>query len=266
MSQEELAQKIESLTNTLQISSFFKLKAWIDELFLILFFAEYKNSKLRSWSEISLALESSQIDFSLSLHEALPLNLSSTKEISCELYQNLPNIYECSISDAKAFLAHDPAAKSLNEVISSYLGFKAIVYYRIIHCLANLEVKLLPRALAEFVHEKTGIDIHPLAKIGKEFVIDHGTGVVIGETVEIGDRVKIYQGVTLGALSVNKKHFAKKRHPTIEDDVVIYANATILGGETVIGSGSIIGGNSWILQSVPPNSKILNAKKSVNSF
>src|SRR5690606_33083175 len=160
--------------------------------------------------------------------------------------------------DAEAAYQGDPAAQSLEEVIISYPGFFAVASHRIAHALLKLDIPLLPRLMAEYAHERTGIDIHPGAHIGESLFIDHGTGVVIGETTIIGKNVKVYQGVTLGALSVKKRLQNIKRHPTIEDDVVIYANSTILGGETVVGSGSVIGGNVWLTRSVPPQSKIFN--------
>ena len=179
-----------------------------------------------------------------------------TEDIEKKFYHTLPVIRERLLSDANAILEGDPAANSLEEVIHTYPGFYAMAIHRVAHEFFILQTPLLPRILSEFAHEKTGIDIHPGATIGAEFCIDHGTGIVIGETVNIGDRVKIYQGVTLGALSVQKDLAKTKRHPTIEDDVVIYANATILGGSTVIGKGSIIGGNTWIVKSVAPGQRI----------
>ncbi|MCS7088539.1 MAG: serine O-acetyltransferase [Thermoflexales bacterium] len=158
--------------------------------------------------------------------------------------------------DAQAIYEGDPAARSLEEVIATYPGLCAIAAHRIAHWFFERQVPIFPRMLSEIAHQRTGIDIHPGAKIGHSFCIDHGTGVVIGETTVIGNRVKLYQGVTLGALSVSKALARSKRHPTIEDDVVIYANATILGGETVIGHHSIIGGNVWLTESVPPYSVV----------
>ena len=168
----------------------------------------------------------------------------------------LPAIHGMLTEDAEAILAGDPAAKSLTEVISTYPGFYALAIHRIAHRLCGLGIPLLPRMLSEIAHRETGIEIHPGAKIGRRFCIDHGTGIVIGETVEIGEDVKIYQGVTLGALSVDKSMARTKRHPTIGDRVVIYAGATILGGDTVIGADSTIGGNTWIVKSVVPKSRI----------
>ena len=171
-------------------------------------------------------------------------------------FERLPRLAHMLDLDAQAALAGDPAAYSREEVIITYPGFYAVCTFRLAHALHELGIPLIPRLITEYAHEKTGIDIHPGAKIGESFFIDHGTGVVIGETASIGKNVKIYQGVTLGALSVKKKLQSLKRHPTIEDDVVIYANSTILGGDTVIGKGSIIGGNTWIVESVKPGSVI----------
>ena len=164
--------------------------------------------------------------------------------------------------DVQAAFDGDPAAKSIDEVIFAYPAIFAITIYRLAHELNLQGIPLLPRIMTEHAHSVTGIDIHPGAKIGSGFFIDHGTGVVIGETTDIGDRVKLYQGVTLGALSFamdeeGRMVRGKKRHPTIEDDVVIYAGATILGGETVIGRGSVIGGNVWLTRSVPPYTRVI---------
>jgi len=181
-----------------------------------------------------------------------------------QFFDALPKVYEKLGQDIDAMYEGDPAAKSREEVIRTYPGFYAIAAYRIAHELHSLGVLGIPRIITEHAHSKTGIDIHPGAKIGDHFCIDHGTGVVIGETSVIGDHVKIYQGVTLGALSVNKEDALKKRHPTLEDNVVVYAGATILGGETIIGKGSVIGGNVWLTSSIPPNSKIYYQAKMYN--
>ena len=167
-------------------------------------------------------------------------------------FEELPEIRRILSLDMEANFRGDPAAKSVEEVILSYPGFQAITVHRLAHYFWNAQVPLIPRMMSEMLHGRTGIDIHPGAQIGGSFFIDHGTGVVIGETSVIGKNVKIYQGVTLGALSVKKEAADKKRHPTIEDDVTIYSNATILGGNTVVGTGSTIGGNVWITESVPP--------------
>jgi len=177
------------------------------------------------------------------------------------LFNKLPELRTLLNEDVMAALDGDPAAKSVEEVIFSYPAIQAITTYRIAHELYVEEVPMIPRMLTEHAHGKTGIDIHPGAQIGRSFFIDHGTGVVIGETSVIGNHVKLYQGVTLGALSLPHDEHGllirhRKRHPTIEDHVTIYSGATILGGETVIGEGSVIGGNVWLVESVPPHSKV----------
>jgi serine O-acetyltransferase len=177
-------------------------------------------------------------------------------EVVAGFLAELPAFHEALIEDARAIYHGDPAAANLDEVILAYPGFLAIGVYRLAHFLYARSVPVIPRMLSEYAHRMTGVDIHPGATIGRSFVIDHGSGVVIGETAVIVDNVKIYQGVTLGALSVQKKLANKKRHPTIGRDVVIYANATILGGSTIVGAGSIIGGNVWITESVPSGSRI----------
>jgi serine O-acetyltransferase len=185
--------------------------------------------------------------------------IKDEKEIkmhTLKFFSELAPVYRALLRDAEAILRFDPAAQNLTEVIVAYPGFYATVVYRLSHQLWQQGLRLLPRLLSEFAHSKTGIDIHPAAQIGRSFAIDHGTGIVIGETTLIGNNVKIYQGVTLGALNVNKDDTKNKRHPTIEDDVVIYSGATILGGNTVIGEGSIIGGNVWLTYGVPPNSVV----------
>lgn len=188
---------------------------------------------------------------------AAAINDDSRAEWTDALIDALPEIAAGLYEDARFTLTQDPAAASLDEVIIAYPGFAAITTYRLAHFLHLHQVPLLPRALTEHAHARTGIDIHPGAEIGVPFCIDHGTGVVIGETAVIGRRVVIYQGVTLGAVSVRKSAADTKRHPTIEDDVVIYASATVLGGRTVIGRGSIIGGNTWVTRSVPAGSYVV---------
>ena len=162
--------------------------------------------------------------------------------------------------DIRTVFERDPAARSLIEVLTCYPGLRAIWLHRIAHFFWRKKFRLIARLISEFGRFINGIEIHPGAQIGRRFFIDHGTGVVIGETTRIGDRVKIYQGVTLGALSVSRSMRGHKRHPTIEDDVTIYAGATILGGETVIGRGSVIGGNVWLVSSVPSCSKVYNER------
>jgi serine O-acetyltransferase len=178
------------------------------------------------------------------------------EQVAKTFFIGLPELYRLLNTDIQATFAGDPAAKSEFEVIRAYPGFYAISFYRLAHSLYLLGVPLIPRILTEYAHSKTGIDIHPAAQVSDHFFIDHGTGVVIGETCVIGRHVKIYQGVTLGALSVTKNPAHAQRHPTVEDNVVIYAGATILGGSTVIGEGSIIGGNVWLTKSVPAYSKV----------
>jgi serine O-acetyltransferase len=173
-----------------------------------------------------------------------------------EFFEEIPNIRAALALDMEAAFRGDPAAKSSADVILSYPGFQAIVVHRMAHFFWVRQIPLIPRIMSELIHNSTGIDIHPGAVIGESFFIDHGTGVVIGETTVIGRNVKIYQGVTLGALSVKKEEAGTKRHPTIEDDVTIYSNATILGGTTVIGRGSTIGGNVWLTESVPPGTRV----------
>ncbi len=176
--------------------------------------------------------------------------------VSSRFFEQLPELYRILNTDINAIHQGDPAARTEFEVIRAYPGFYALSFYRIAHALHQLDVPLLPRILTEYAHSKTGIDIHPAARIGEHFMIDHGTGIVIGETSVIGEHVKMYQGVTLGALSIKKNMARQKRHPSIEDNVVIYSGATILGGDTLIGEGSVIGGNVWLTQSVPPGSLV----------
>ncbi len=196
------------------------------------------------------------------LHEVCDDCKTRGEEHALALIQKIPKIRKLLEGDVQAAYDGDPAAKSFDEVIFSYPCIKAIMVYRIAHELYEQGIPLLPRIMSEYAHAITGIDIHPGAKIGKNFFIDHGTGVVIGETTDIGDNVKIYQGVTLGALSFPKDEKGNllrgiKRHPTIEDNVTIYAGATVLGGNTVIGKGSTIGGNVWITHSIPPGTKVV---------
>ncbi|MCI5727755.1 MAG: serine O-acetyltransferase [Clostridium sp.] len=180
------------------------------------------------------------------------------EKIALEFISKLPKIQSMIFKDLEAELQGDPAASSKEEIIFSYPGIYAIFIYRIAHVLYKLNVPFIPRIMTEHAHSKTGIDINPGAKIGEYFFIDHGTGIVIGETTEIGNNVKIYQGVTLGALSTMKGQALSgvKRHPTIEDNVVIYANATILGGETVVGKNSVVAGNTFVTESIPENTKV----------
>lgn len=183
------------------------------------------------------------------------------EEISDHFFSQLPAIQKTLDSDIEAIFLGDPAARSREEVIRCYPGIRAIAAYRIGHFFYKLKVPILPRMITECAHSKTGVDIHPAAEIDAPFCIDHGTGIVIGATAHIGPNVKIYQGVTLGGLSVKKEDANVKRHPTIEEGVVIYAGATILGGNTVIGSNSTIGGNTFITKSVAPNTIVYHTSK-----
>ena len=180
------------------------------------------------------------------------------QKITLAFLRRIPEIREYLATDVEAFYDGDPAAESIDEIIFAYPGLYAVTIYRYAHVLYEMKVPLIPRIMTELAHSKTGIDINPGAKIGKYFMIDHGTGIVIGETTEIGEHVKIYQGVTLGALSTSggRKLFNKKRHPTIEDYVTIYSGASILGGDTVIGRGAVIGGNVFLTKSIAPDTKV----------
>ena len=180
----------------------------------------------------------------------------SGEDIVLRLFAAIPEIRRVLNSDLEAAFEGDPAAESIEEIVFSYPSITAITAYRVAHELHRAKVPMIPRILSEWAHGKTGIDIHPAATIGERFFVDHGTGVVVGATAVIGHNVKLYQGVTLGALSVPRRGENFKRHPTLEDDVTVYAHATILGGDTVIGRGSVIGGNVWLVQSVPPGSKV----------
>ena len=182
------------------------------------------------------------------------------QKVALALIQAIPELRKTLSLDVRGAYAGDPAAKSHDEIIFSYPGLYAITVYRIAHILYDLKVPQLPRMMTEYAHSLTGIDIHPGATIGERFVIDHGTGIVIGETAEIGNNVRIYQNVTIGALSLppdaGEKLRDAKRHPTIEDNAIIYSGATILGGETVIGARSVVGGNVWLTSSIPADTKV----------
>ncbi|QIK16658.1 serine acetyltransferase [Blattabacterium sp. DPU] len=182
----------------------------------------------------------------------LNINEQKSNDLTQIFFKEIPNIYQTLIIDANAILKSDPAATVIEEIFLSYPGFFATALYRIAHQLWVQKIPIIPRLITEYAHSKTGVDIHASAKIGKAFAIDHGTGIVIGSSTEIGNKVKIYQGVTLGAIYVDKKLANIKRHPTIEDQVTIYAGATVLGGETIIGHDSVLGGNVWVTKSIPP--------------
>ena len=200
-----------------------------------------------------------QIEIALLYHGEEPEEAAAhAGRTACGFFEQLPEIQRLLLTDVQAGFDGDPAAKSKEEIIFSYPGLFAIYVYRLAHILYKEEIPFIPRVMSEYAHGRTGIDINPGATIGEYFFIDHGTGVVVGETTEIGNNVKLYQGVTLGALSTRKgQQLANvKRHPTIRDNVTIYSNSTVLGGETVVGENTIIGGNTFITESIPANTKV----------
>lgn len=249
MDREEIIRRIEACKNETPIR--YRLKrlteTFTDQLFLSLFDGETPVG-----DHLDLLEDQFEEIMLLSGWEADPPCRSLWKSY----LEQLPGILRKLKLDAGAIAACDPASTSLEEIYLGYPGFYAIAIYRLAHELRLREVPLVPRLMTEYAHRQTGVDINPGAQIGESFFIDHATGVVIGETTIIKNNVRIYQGVTLGALYVAKDLQKTKRHPTIEDNVTIYANATILGGETVIGANSVIGGNAWLTASVPPNSKV----------
>ncbi len=186
---------------------------------------------------------------------------TSSEDIVVELFREIPKIRRLLATDVRAAFDSDPAAESIEDVVFSYPSITAVATYRIAHELFKRGVPMIPRILTEHAHAVTGIDIHPGAQIGEGFFIDHGTGVVIGATAVIGDQVKLYQGVTLGALSVPNRGDDKKRHPTLEDRVTVYAGATILGGDTVVGEGTVVGANVWLMESTAPGAKVFGGPK-----
>jgi serine O-acetyltransferase len=225
---------------------------FIDEVFQFLFINSGKES---DYGKTEAEFHRLKNNFASLLAETIT-GEEEIKQQTKDFLAQLPVLYKALLKDAQAILDFDPAAQSIAEVVVAYPGFYATVVYRLSNQLWKQGVRLLPRLFSEYAHSKTGIDIHPGAAIGESFAIDHGTGIVIGETTIIGDHVKIYQGVTLGALNVSKEFARTKRHPTIQDKVVIYSGATILGGQTIIGEGSVIGGNVWLTHSVPSNSVV----------
>lgn len=232
-----------------------EVSAFADSL-LRLLFPHFSDDPYFTTQDIEGALSILQRDLRNALRPLGDGVPGGAAEVSGKFFLTLPAMYARLREDAAAIFAGDPAAESIDEVISAYPGFLAIAFYRVAHEFSLLGVPIFPRIITEIAHQRTGVDIHPGATIGRSFCVDHGTGIVIGETSVIGEGVKIYQGVTLGALSVSKSLNKVRRHPTIEDRVVIYSNATILGGNTVIGHDSIIGGNVWLTESVPPYSAV----------
>lgn len=220
------------------------------------FFQDFAVVKMQSVEQLK-GYEKMLKDQFIDFLQRNPMNFAlGVDKLADGFFNQLPEIYERLCMDIDATFEGDPAAKNRREIIRSYPGFYAIMAHRIAHAMLQSDVQDLPRIISEYAHSKTGIDIHPGATIGDSFCIDHGTGIVIGETSIIGNNVKLYQGVTLGALSVNKEDASKKRHPTIEDNVVIYSSAVILGGKTVIGANAVIGGNVFITRSVAPGTKV----------
>lgn len=228
---------------------------WAEQLISVLY-PQLSTCVFASEEAVKEALERLQNQLINILNTTTACYDCNNAAVAHTFFDELPSIYRLLNTDIDAIVNGDPAAQSPFEVIRAYPGFYALCFYRIAHELHTLNVPLLPRILTEQAHSKTGIDIHPAAQIGEYFCIDHGTGIVIGETTEIGNHVKLYQGVTLGALSVSKEMAFTKRHPTVEDHVVIYSGATILGGETTIGHHSVIGGNVWLTKSVAPGSLV----------
>lgn len=238
-----------------------ELEDAIDLLIHKVFFPTFDSSE----NEVELKLSYFKYIMSKNLNAILDDEKKANKILK-DFIEMLPGIHNRLLADAEVFYINDPAASCTEEVILAYPGFYALAVYRLAHELYVQQVPIIPRIFTEHAHSKVGIDINPGAKIGDSFYIDHGTGIVIGETTIIGNNVKIYQGVTLGALFVTKGLTKKKRHPTIEDNVVIYAGATILGGETVVGHDSVIGGNAWLTESVAPYSQVIqNAKVTIRS-
>jgi len=237
--------------SSLELSFRNDAQIFVNEL-LGLLFPHFSLKKLTTLEEINVE----KLKLRLQLINILSHIVDEQQKIAVAdiFFNRIEEVYIDLLEDAEAIERGDPAAENVDEVIITYPGFLAISIYRFAHIFYELNVPIFPRLLTEYAHQLTGIDIHPGAQIGKRICIDHGTGIVIGETTVIGNNVKIYQGVTLGALSVEKTNNKIKRHPTIEDNVVIYSGATILGGDTVIGHDSIIGGNVWLIETVPPYS------------
>jgi serine O-acetyltransferase len=235
-----------------------KVQQFADDLIELLFPHFCGEYEYFAPKEIEGKLALLERDLKKILKSQQPEKAKAVDKITAEFFSKVPELYRKLRLDAIAIHEGDPASESVDEVISAYPGFYAIYTYRIAHEFYLQGIPIFPRMLSEYAHYRTGIDINPGARIGESFFIDHGTGIVVGETTIIGNRVKLYQGVSLGALSVSKSMSKLKRHPTIEDDVIIYSNATILGGKTVIGHDSVIGGNVWLTEGVPPYSVVFN--------
>ncbi len=235
-----------------EVPSLVKSHHFINELLNFLF--PIRTDKNISLKNLEAKWEELQVIFHELLTPLKPLLKEDADTLNNKFFAEIPTIHARLTKDADAYLKFDPAAKSPEEVVLCYPGYYAISVYRLSNVLYHLNIPVLPRVISEYAHGKTGIDIHPGATIGDKVFIDHGTGIVIGETAIIGKNVKLYQGVTLGALYVGKHLADSKRHPTIEDNVIIYSNSTILGGDTIIGHDSVVGGNTWITESIAPYS------------
>ena len=244
-----------------EVPSMIKAHNFTDNIINFLF--PVKTERRCTQPQIELNLAQLQLDFKDLLGPMEKVLDEPIDIMTDKFFKKIPDIYESLIKDAKIFLDSDPAARSIESVILYYPGFYSIAIYRLSHVLYKLKIPFLPRMITEYSHSNTGIDIHPGAEIGENFFIDHGTGVVIGETTIIGNNVKIYQGVTLGAIYVKKSMGGKKRHPTIEDNVIVYSGSTILGGDTVVGHDTIVGGNVWLTKSVPSYSVVYHESKTV---
>jgi len=225
------------------------VRHFVHDLFEALFLC--KDQVDNNEFEIQSRLKKLETQLHLLVYSVKHDSIYSVEQASI-FFNAVPDLYQKLLLDATAIFEADPAAKNIDEVLIAYPGFFAIAAHRFAYQLQQQKINLLPRVISEYAHSTTGIDIHPAATIGASFSIDHGTGIVIGETTVIGNHVKLFQGVTLGALSVQKEKASEKRHPTIQDNVVVYSNATILGGETIIGHDSVIGGNVWLTEAVQP--------------
>ena len=251
MNQSVLIQAINKQKKEINVSV--KLKQESQRFTQLLFYALFDRG-----TDAEQALGELEVLFRVIRDLACPQEAGKPCKTWEDFCSNIPNLFDSLKKDANTIYTNDPAAKSIEEVYLAYPGFFAIAIYRMAREFYTLKLPLIPRLMTEYAHQLTGIDIHPGAKIGSSFFIDHGTGIVIGQTAEIYENVKIYQGVTLGAMKVEKQLKNVKRHPTIEKNVVIYANATILGGDTVVGENSIIGGNTWLTHSVSKNSIVMH--------
>lgn len=257
MNNQQFFKQIEDLNKSSTVPNVIKSQEFIDEMINFMFPIRNKEkcdiSKNQKWQQLEFDLN--EIIYPLKNKEI------DVDKVVTKFFSSIPNVYYKLHTDIDAIIKFDPAAYSIQEIVLAYPGFYAIAVYRLSNILYNLKIPIIPRIMSEYAHSQTGIDINSGASIGDSFFIDHGTGIVIGETTEIGQNVKIYQGVTLGALTVKKTEAFKKRHPTIEDNVVIYSNSTILGGNTIVGHNSVIGGNVWLTQSVEPFSVVYHTNE-----